>query len=585
MLKKLFLMLALAVALLLPEAAYANPTGHPNPVDFTDSSSNPQHLYTQGSDIGFTIESFGAAYESGMTCTLVFGIMERDSNSFWEGKVLSNTSSMNGGYGLQMKPDSQGKFTISSSINTDSTAKFPKGILAVKVYNDKGELLHSDDGIPAYIPIVDKGDNPAIIMDASHQEGYEDQSSTSPFHITDPDVDHVYFAGNELAVEFDMGSLAAGDQLLNLLEGQSMKIYFGLYSSEASPLDTQVKLLEELQKDSTGYYAQGVISGGKVRASGHLCQGIPTGIAGAKAVLPQMMGSSEIATPLKSADDKFAVVGISEALLQGIEISPSLSQIKNYYNVESALTFTKQGCGRVIFQPGINMLDYKDQLSSMDSSIRVDYDPASSQISYEVMTDKLGFLEDVDASIEIFDLEEKVQKEIASREEAIKQLQFDVYDGGPGPVPDSSEYIKYDYLSYSDETGSLIMPVEHFTKYVIGLKSDSGEGQKPDDSLYTQIRPGEAAIAAPSKVWTVKLSGEPLEGSMQQSISIYRVDGGNAEKIETTALKDSTNPNQILIEHSKPFESGNYMIYIEGSLKSNDGRSLSKPVRMGFEVK
>lgn len=564
--------------------ANANPIDQPNPVDFLDSASNPNHIYAQGTPVSFRVETFKPAYDADMTCTLVFGIMKRDSNEFWRGKVLSGTVSTPYGYGMSLKPNENGEFVINSSINQDASVSFPKGVLAVEVYNDKGELLHTEDGIPAFIPIVDKSGVPAVIVDVNHAEGYG-ANEASAFHMTDSDLDHVYFQGDTLAVDFEIAKLVNDSYLAGMMEGQKMKLYFGTYSDEKASFNSNVQVLEGLPKDGGGYYFEGIVNGGVVKASGKIAAGIPVGIVGVKAVLPQMMGGQEIAAPLLSSDSKSAFVGISDIQIPGVTVSPALSQIKNFYNVEVPMAFTKEGYGRVTFMPGLNFLDYKDQLPLLESCISIAYDPAAKEMSYEFMTDKLEFLKDIDASIEIFNLVEKIQQQITENQPVAEQLELYVYEGaGPVPAPDMGDYIKYDYMAYSPSEDILMMPVEHFTKYSIKPKSAGEESQKPDDALYEELKPGYSPVVNSSKEWTVKLSSEALADSLAEGIAVFRVDESNVKKIAIEPIKDASNPKNIILKHSSEFEAGSYTIYIGTELKAVGGKSLSKAVRMSFRV-
>ncbi|KDR94960.1 hypothetical protein SAMN02745945_02800 [Peptoclostridium litorale DSM 5388] len=107
----------------------------------------------------------------------------------------------------------------------------------------------------------------------------------------------------------------------------------------------------------------------------------------------------------------------------------------------------------------------------------------------------------------------------------------------------------------------------------------------PDESLYEEFYPSYDTVAS-EYIWNVKFSDSVDLDSAKTGISIYTVDSsGGLQEFPIVPALDSSDPTVIKLNHALAFEgNSSYKLFIDSSVKSLSGDSLTEPVIMNFST-
>jgi hypothetical protein len=145
----------------------------------------------------------------------------------------------------------------------------------------------------------------------------------------------------------------------------------------------------------------------------------------------------------------------------------NLADILNVENTEKDLAFTMPGFGSISFAPGLNLINYMEELAKLADLLVITYDAETNVMRASVDTKALTFLAGHNATITFFGVSEKMGIEGLTAANFREYLDIAVYDEGE-IVGKISDYFDWDDVTYDPETDTLTLPVNHFTEYVLG---------------------------------------------------------------------------------------------------------------------
>ncbi len=151
----------------------------------------------------------------------------------------------------------------------------------------------------------------------------------------------------------------------------------------------------------------------------------------------------------------------------GRKVTSNIDDIKDLANTEIDLIFTAVGAGSISFAPGLNLFDHKDELMQLANFLSVTYDESKNEMKASVDTKALTFLANHGATIQFFDVSEKMGIDELTEANFKELLDIVVYDDDK-LVEDISDYFDWDKVKYDAENDILTLPVNHFTEYVLG---------------------------------------------------------------------------------------------------------------------
>ena len=107
----------------------------------------------------------------------------------------------------------------------------------------------------------------------------------------------------------------------------------------------------------------------------------------------------------------------------------------------------------------------------------------------------------------------------------------------------------------------------------------------PDESLYEEFFPSYGTVSS-EYIWNVKFSGDVDLNSAKTGISMFNVDSsGNLQEFAVAPALDSSDPTVVKLNHDLAFEgNASYKLFIDSSVKSLSGDSLTEPVMMSFST-
>jgi len=282
--------------------------------------------------------------------------------------------------------------------------------------------------------------------------------------------------------------------------------------------------------------------------------------------------------------DPGQVIDISQYMPAGITVSPSsFSVLELSSGISSPITFTKTGDGSITFGAGIQFVDM-NAISNFQTGLEMGQSPSDlSALNFGVNTDLLTMLSGRSATIKVFNASNRFDVSLLSNENWQDHIDISVVNnaGQTVGVSNISQYIDFSAVSYDSGTDQLTVPVNHFTTYVLKAKSN----QKPNDAEFQALDGSGTQTVLSNKVWGITFSEEILLEGLSENISIYKIDGENATKINLSFEKDDSNSAKVLINHQNLFEAGNYTLYIDNGIKSLDGsKNLKYKYRYSFIV-
>lgn len=572
------------VSAAIPPALLAVETGGslPGMASFTDSSAS--HVYAAGESIGFKIGPFPC--QANKQDRLVFGIMERSGGEFLtQTPPLAGLQSSTLGYYLDSTADADGYFMVTGQINTGVQQN---GVLAVKIYNQDGQLLVNEQtGAEAFIPIVGADGTPAIIIGSIQEQAPTDTTLTGSWvKAIDDDLDHCYFDNQAVQLRY---TIPGGMPLPSNLQSM-ITVVPGIFSSNQDFISSP-NPLKDISVQVTG---NSITITAVINNPGNIT--LSTGVLGTSLVisssLPGMsslISSLETPMPAVSADGKACILGVAVPAQMLVTASPALSEIKNLYNTERPIAFTKGSQGSITFSPGLNIIDNRDELSALDQGIQVDFNQTEQSYAFQVTTSSLGFLQGKTAGLKAYGVMSQLQLPQEFRQEYLDQyIKMSVIDNSGQTVADQdiNSYIDRANVVYNQNDDTLLIPVKHFTTYSIGRVSQPAQ---PDESAYS---PWPGGIQQKTASWEpVIIFSQPVDAATLNGISIWkRLASGTLQNITANPQVQAGNSKAVEVKHSSAFASGSYLLLIDSTLKSTtetngtQGQLLKQAVKYEFSI-
>jgi len=471
---------------------------------FTDGDAD--HYYSNGDLISFSMGPFPC--QSGKTDYLVFGIMEKGSSDFAvSDSPLEGLSYSEKGYYLPVTASNDGYFNVSGQVSM-AADQLPTGVLAVKIYSSDWNLLVNEKtGTEAFIPVVATDGTPALIIGMlSTGQPTDPTLSASLVRAADnDDLDQVYFHGQPIVINYTIPN----NVLLSYLQVGQLTVTSGVFedwdtfNTDTSPLANNYSI----SKTDSGLKIEATINNPDNNS-------LPSGALGVKLNLNPPItipGASAIEQPMPvvSSLGKAVIVGVKVPSNMFVSSNPPLEEIRNLYNTEQPITFTKGGQGSITFEPGLNIIDNRNELAALDGSVNVNFDLEKQSFVFEVKTSALSFLQDKSAGIKAYGVMEKLKIDNLSGQDITKFINMAVVDeeGKTIPTDQIGNYIDQENVSYDSSTDILTIPVKHFTKYEIGKKNIDQQNQYKKIT----VSPGSINLKL-NKTKNIKVKATPLKG-------------------------------------------------------------------------
>ncbi|KUO73696.1 MAG: hypothetical protein APF81_01975 [Desulfosporosinus sp. BRH_c37] len=568
---------AMLILLFFAQPALAeNPPGM---VTFTDGASD--RIYEQAEQIGFRMGPFPC--QANKTDNLVFGIMDRNGDFLTDVTILDNLHEGPAGPYLSATADAEGFFTVSGMINPSPSVDLPSGILAVKIYDADWKILRNDStGAEAYIPVLDTSGVMALVLGKLQDSASPEPTlDNSLFKAIDEDYDRVYFDNQNVKVNFAF----PGGQIPPILSINTLTVTSGIFR-DFQTFDTTKEPIKDIQMKqvSGGLEITALINnpGNNV---------LPAGVLGLKlnfpANLQSMFQSMSTPMPVYSAEKKAAILGVAVPEQMLIESTPQLSELKNLYNTEVPITFTKGGQGSITFTPGLNIIDNRDQLAALDSAIQVNYDSTSGEFSFNVKTGSLSFLSGRSAGIKAIGVMQKLNLNGLKTDNVGEFIKINMLDDSGKTVPDSEQdsYLDRASISYDEATDVLTIPVKHFTTYQVSKNANTI--QPPDDSKFTSFDP---VVRLVTPEWQPKIRfSMPVDLATLGGISVWQLSNNVMEQVPVTVELDTSDPTlkTVIVKHSASWLANkDITLYIDSTVSAKTvHKNLTKLTKLLFRVK
>jgi hypothetical protein len=318
---------------------------------------------------------------------------------------------------------------------------------------------------------------------------------------------------------------------------------------------------------------------------------LPAGVLGLKLNIPSNLQSyfKDLASPMPvySAEKKAAIVGVAVPEHMLIETSPQLSELKNLYNTEVPITFTKGGQGSITFTPGLNIIDNRDQLAALDSAIQVNYDSTNNDFNFSVKTDSLSFLNGRSAGIKAIGVMQKLNLNGLKSDNIGEFIKINMIDDSGNTVPDSEQdrYIDRVNISYNNATDILTIPVKHFTTYKIAKKASTI--QPPDDSKFTSF---DRVVRLVDAEWRPKIRfNMPVDSATLGGISVWKNSNQVMEQVAVNVELDPSDPTfaTVIVKPSTNWPANTEITLYIGSAVSAKAvpKNLAQLTKLIFRVK
>ena len=570
------LLFSLLILLLITQPALAeNPQGM---VTFTDGASD--RTYEKAEPIGFRMGPFPC--QANKTDNMVFGIMDRNGDFLTQVSVLDNLLSSAYGPYLSASADSGGYFTVNGKINSNSSVELTSGLLAVKIYDDKWNILRNDStGTEAYIPVLDTSGVMAMVIGKVQTPASPDTTLTSSlFNAIDEDFDRVYFDNQSIKVNIAF----PGGQLPPGLATNTLTVTSGIFV-DVDTFDTTQEPLKDIlmTQVSGGWEITALINNPNNKT-------LLPGVLGLRLNIPANMQSlfQSLATPMPvySEQNKAAIVGVSIPETIFVESTPQLSELKNLYNTEVPITFTKGGQGSITFTPGLNIIDNRDELDALNSAIQVSYDQTSGEFSFDVKTDSLNFLSGRSAGIKAIGVMQKLNINGLTTDNVEEFIKINILDASGQTVPDSEQdsYIDRANISYDAATDVLTIPVKHFTTYKISKLASTI--QAPDDSLFTFYEPNVRLV---DLEWQPKIRfSKPVDSATLGGISVWQLTNNVRVQVPVNVKLDPSDPTlkTVIVEHTASWSTNKEItLYIDSTVSAiTVPKNLTRSTKLVFRV-
>ncbi len=298
------------------------------------------------------------------------------------------------------------------------------------------------------------------------------------------DYDRVYFPGGNLRLEL------SGFNSNGLPDGTSMRVYFGIIT-EGNGFSYDQEVLEGLSQDGNGWYAETQVMGDTVTVIGVVNSGLPPGVLCVSLYIPsgQSGGWDRIIPDLPLVDSSTgesfpAIVGVTVPS-GDIIVQPGLEEFNNLYDTDIAIEFEKQGLGSIEFEAGLNIIENRDQLMQLQDAISLEF--ADGALRASVDTETLEFLADHAATIVFYNAMAKLGLTGVTADNILDYIAILVTDNDDQVVPEGelSNYLDLEELGYDSREDMLIIPVKHFTSYIVKPSSPPEADTTPPEGSIT----------------------------------------------------------------------------------------------------
>ncbi|MFB6320217.1 T9SS type A sorting domain-containing protein [Saccharicrinis sp. FJH54] len=299
-------------------------------------------------------------------------------------------------------------------------------------------------------------------------------------NITDNDEDKVYFDGDTLSVEIKL------PDSYPIPNGLQVNVTQYLYPDGSANPETYTIFREGTMQVST-------VTNNTVNVTGIVGVIDKPGIIGFNAKVNigveynigtyPVIDTYRYNPDLSSYGQAFAGIAIPDDA--GITTQPELSKLANLFGFSSdpendvPIAFVKEGQGHILFNPGLNFIDHRDELNHLKDGMHIMASPETGYYA-EISPAWLPFLSNTPATITL----ENIPDGIPASEIEIMQTNF-------GVAPDQYSY-SYTDGSASIENGAFTFNVYGFSRY--SLRHDGLKATKTQmaDNNRLQIYPNPA---------------------------------------------------------------------------------------------
>lgn len=567
---------------------------------FLDSDSD--HVYFPGDTVSFKIGPFNC--QAGKTDKVVFGIFDEDINTFdssspiftglLKGEFYDNyNNSLGNLYYAPLVADGNGYFTFTGTI--PAATSLNDGLIGVTVYSDAGTPISSKAlNMDAKFPVVDASNNAAVFINLAKKIDPANIDKTlNPFVLTDDDIDHVYFDNDKIKIlaRLPIPSISGMPGVPS-----SFKTRFVTGSYDEKGIFTPKKIFKESQIGTfegigSAYYIEAdMASTGAEIAATIENPGDPfePGVIALRTFIQMMPGApfsssmiGSVAIPLMDSESVPAIIGMGIPD-KDVTATPSLNKIKNLYNVENTITFTKDGVGSIIFKPGLSILGAKSQwkssgtgfnpngitlanadISKLSTAVKVS--AANGEYSFGIDTEAISFLKNHEAGLVLFNAKEKLNIPDLTGVNLNEKLALSATDNQNKQISEIASIIDINNMTYNEVEDTLTVPVKHFTLFKITKKAlDTVSDELLNNYTSNYKKLADLSIPAANK-FTVKFNKAINEGSLN---NIKLINYTDKVYVEAAVIFDDSIKKNVIVTPNGKLEAGKqYMIVIESNCK------------------
>jgi hypothetical protein len=272
-----------------------------------------------------------------------------------------------------------------------------------------------------------------------------EEPKTIAITITDDDEDRIYFAGDVLSLTAAIGGFDVPDGLVPSVHG-------GIF-------DKDMNFIEEMIFENlNASMVIGPPGFNSFTVTGTLMESTNTGVIGLRIGIgdyyfePIPLIDDALYNPISGSSLGMCITGV-RIPAGDILASPGLGEFENLYNTEKDIIFSRSGHGNIRFGPGLNIIDNREELQSLQTNLRLVSDPGTETHYAEINPAALSFLAGKGAQVSIPDF--------GQANFSVRKTPFGVaadYDSPEDPVANSTASL----------TGSdLVFNVNGFSRYSI----------------------------------------------------------------------------------------------------------------------
>lgn len=149
-------------------------------------------------------------------------------------------------------------------------------------------------------------------------------------------------------------------------------------------------------------------------------------------------------------------------------ISSNIDLIKNISNTERDLVLTRADIGSITFSPGLDLLENINELLQLEEYLIVEYVPIKNIFRARIHSTGLSYLATKPAVIQYLNISQKLGITGLTEDNFKNRLYISVYNDSDTLVSNTDSYFSWDNVTYDPVTDTLILPVNHFSEYVLG---------------------------------------------------------------------------------------------------------------------